>query len=654
MEDPAPPADVYRADEITFVAEGYRPRATRIDVADLGDRPALTDAYFHGYPQLVHGDWPDRGGLVGGTTERRDDDGAVGFDREEVDPDAALLAERDVRVEAQDGTDLAVNVYRPETDEPVPAILAWGMWGKDAQETVFWLRATPQPYQERPFWDGGLEAGDTPYLVDHGYAHVVPDPRGVGNSGGGPIRTLFDLHDAADIRDVVEWTAAQPWCDGSVGMIGPSSYAFAQAIVGQDPPDALVGCFPTAFWYTGEWTFTGMRDASLYNIFHGGHMYDSTLPLSMDSYTTPMTVSERPEDELESLLAEIRADPDIRYNSKLYTVFEYPMKDPMAFDLFVNEWFEPHAPPGDVGDISVPTYVGAVLPGGAHHRIYWEAFEAWAKLADADERHKLLILPPGELARPFVDYHDETVRWTDAVRGDGSAPIFEEPRVKTFVMGVDRWAFEDAWPPERVQWTDRHLQPEGRLGEEPGNGETVGWRQSVPLEDSDVHCLRFTDRIEEDTELMGPISLHLRAAIDDEDTNWIVDLVDVGPDGHQQLLSQGWLRASYRGLDEEASMPGWPIHTTEKLPIAAGEVHDYQVAMAPTSAVVRAGHELELVLRNQDDMDGQLADRGVYFLPLMRDVTHTLHLDGGTFLRLPVTGRGEAVRRRLENGDEFA
>ena len=647
-------AEVYRGDEITFVAEGYRPRSLRVDVDDLDDLPPLTEAYFAGYPQLVEGELRTSRGHVGGTTESPRDDGTVAFERAEVDPDATLVAERDVSVELGDGTELAVNVYRPDVDEPVPAVLAWGMWGKDAQETVFWLRATPQPYQEAPFWDGGLEAGDTPYLVDSGYAHVVPDPRGVGNSGGGPVTNLFDLHDAGDIDDVVSWIADRPWCDGRVAMLGPSSYAFSQAIAGQDPPEALEALFPIAFWYPGEYTFTGMRDASLYNIFHGGHMYDSTLPLSMDSYAPPMTMDAMDEADLEALLDEIRADPDVRYNSKVYTLFEYPMKDPMAFDLFVNEWFRPHGAPGDVGDISVPTYVGGVLPGGAHHRIYWAAFEAWEKLAGADERHKLILLPPGELARPFVDYQDEVVRWNDALLGEGSTPIVDEPRVKTFVIGLDRWAFEASWPPERVEWVDRHLHPDGSLRDGDTGGETVAWQQPRPIDDPTVRCLRFAEPVTEDVELMGPVELRLRASIDAEDTNWIADLVDVAPDGSRQLLSQGWLRASFRAVDEERSTPGWPVHTTERQPVEPGEVYDYAVAMAPTAAVVRAGHELELILRNQDDMSSQLADRGVFFLPLQRDVTHTLTLDSGTSLRLPVTGRGEDVARRLENGDRFA
>ncbi|GGN24635.1 CocE/NonD family hydrolase [Halarchaeum nitratireducens] len=637
----------YDADDITFIAEEYRPRPTQIDpeaAAELGD---VTNAYFDGYPQLVAGEPPS-------TDLDTDYDGPsdVEAGSDEARLDAGIDIERDVMVSLHDDAELAVNTYRPSEvgDDGVPALLAWGMWGKDAQEAVFWLRDHPQPYQEAPFWDGSLEAGDTPYLVEQGYAHVVPDPRGIGESGGGPVKNLFDLHDAADITDLVEWIADRSWCDGTVGMIGPSSFAFSQAMAGQDPPDALEALFPIAFWFPGDYTFTGMRDTSLYNIFHGGHMYDSTHPLSLDEYDSPMTKDALDDDEFDALIETVTSDPDVKYNPKYLTAFQYPEKDPMAFDLFVNEWFQPHGAPGDISELDMPTYVGGVLPGGAHHRLYWSAFEAWERMGTPDDEKKLIVLPPGELARPWVDYQDEVVRWNDELLGDGETGILDEPAVKTYVMGVDKWTFEHDWPPERTEWTEKHLHADGSLSNDEPDGGDVSWYQPLPLDDSEVTCVTFSETMDEPLELIGPIALHLEAAIDDEDTNWIVDLVDVGPDGERQLVSQGWLRASYSGLDEDASMRGWPIHTTEQTPVNAGEIRQYDIAMAPTAAVIEEGHELRLVVRNQDDMTSQLADRGVYFLPLMRDVTHTIETDGGSYLDLPVTGRGDEIRDRLDNG----
>ena len=63
----------------------------------------------------------------------------------------------------------------------------------------------PQPAWS-PLWLGVAEAGDTRYFVSRGYAHVIGNPRGCGKSGDGGDPTW-------DWYDVIEWIAAQPWCD---------------------------------------------------------------------------------------------------------------------------------------------------------------------------------------------------------------------------------------------------------------------------------------------------------------------------------------------------------------------------------------------------------------------------------------------------------
>jgi predicted acyl esterase len=74
----------------------------------------------------------------------------------------------------------------------------------------------------------------------------------------------------------------------------------------------------------------------------------------------------------------------------------------------------------------------------------------------------------------------------------------------------------------------------------------------------------MTDPLPHDVTVAGPITLTLYAAIDQEDTNWIIVLSDVGPDvsvrtareGERDVpatlpereLTRGWLKASYRAL----------------------------------------------------------------------------------------------------------
>ena len=49
-----------------------------------------------------------------------------------------------------------------------------------------------------------------------------------------------------DMYDLVEWVAAQPWCDGNVGMIGISCFAMTQLKAAVERPPHLKAIFPVA------------------------------------------------------------------------------------------------------------------------------------------------------------------------------------------------------------------------------------------------------------------------------------------------------------------------------------------------------------------------------------------------------------------------
>lgn len=120
-----------------------------------------------------------------------------------------------------DGIRLAARMWLPEDaeTEPVPAILEY------------------IPYRKH---DGTArdDALTHPYFAGHGYAAVRVDLRGSGDSDG----LLFDEYLAQEHRDAVEviaWLADQPWCTGSVGMMGISWGGFNSLQVAALRPPAL-------------------------------------------------------------------------------------------------------------------------------------------------------------------------------------------------------------------------------------------------------------------------------------------------------------------------------------------------------------------------------------------------------------------------------
>nr|WP_312748504.1 CocE/NonD family hydrolase [Candidatus Nitrospira neomarina] len=119
-----------------------------------------------------------------------------------------------------DGIRLAARIWLPEQSEanPVPGILEY------------------IPYRKR---DGTAHRDSVthPYVAGHGYACVRVDLRGSGDSEG--ILTDEYIHqEQQDGLEVLQWIANQPWCTGSVGMMGISWGGFnALQIAAHRPPE---------------------------------------------------------------------------------------------------------------------------------------------------------------------------------------------------------------------------------------------------------------------------------------------------------------------------------------------------------------------------------------------------------------------------------
>ena len=146
------------------------------------------------------------------------------------EPRHAMRHDHNVAVGMRDGVALLADVHRPDADGRFPALIA----------------ASPYPRQIQDLGApmGFIEAGATDFWVPRGYVHVIANLRGTGGSGG--EFTFFDAQERRDMYDLVEWAAAQPWCDGTVGMIGISYFAMTQLEAAVERPPHLKAIFPVA------------------------------------------------------------------------------------------------------------------------------------------------------------------------------------------------------------------------------------------------------------------------------------------------------------------------------------------------------------------------------------------------------------------------
>ncbi|NOD47732.1 MULTISPECIES: CocE/NonD family hydrolase [unclassified Ruegeria] len=118
-----------------------------------------------------------------------------------------------------DGVRLAARLWRPVTQRPVPAILEY------------------IPYRKTDMVRARDERNH-PFFAAHGYACIRVDMRGSGDSEG-HMPDMYAPEELDDARQVIDWLAAQPWCNGRVGMFGTSWGGTASLQASANAPDAL-------------------------------------------------------------------------------------------------------------------------------------------------------------------------------------------------------------------------------------------------------------------------------------------------------------------------------------------------------------------------------------------------------------------------------
>ena len=140
----------------------------------------------------------------------------------------------------------------PTTAGNFPAILNLGPYQKDK------LWVPPANLEEKATPNMNWETVTPEWWVPKGYAAVRVDGRGSGKSPG--QCEPWSLAEAIDFYDAIEWAAAQPWCNGNVGLSGISYFAINQWFVANLQPPSLKAIMP----------WEGFADIYRDALFHGG------------------------------------------------------------------------------------------------------------------------------------------------------------------------------------------------------------------------------------------------------------------------------------------------------------------------------------------------------------------------------------------------
>jgi putative CocE/NonD family hydrolase len=190
----------------------------------------------------------------------------------------------------------------------------------------------------------------------------------------------------------------------------------------------------------------------------------------------------------------------------------------------------------------------------------------------------------------------------------------KEPPVRIFVMGENVWRDENEWPLARTRWTKYYLHSGGRANTLAGDGtlsaaapssepadnytydpaqptpyitdpkfSQVGGPDNYRQVEQRADVLVYTSEpLAEDMEVCGPVSVRLAAASSAPDTDFMAKLIDVWPNGFAQRLTDGMVRARFRGGMDRPS------------PIEPGRAYAYDLDLWNTCQLYRRGHRVRL------------------------------------------------------------
>jgi len=543
-------------------------------------------------------------------------------------PRYSMIEEKDRFVVMRDGIRIACDIYRPDVSgKKFPALLSTSLYGKDVQKVTDERR----PLSPR-HGNGGQEAGDTRYFVNRGYVHVIADARGSGDSEG--EYNFQGTLEQQDGYDMIEWIAAQPWCDGNVGMLGMSYFAVVQQLIASTQPPHLKAIAPYEA-YTDRYRHS-VYQGGIFNegFFHQwwGHVSIGTL--------RPIIFKYHPEEEIRRRIEALEKTPEIQDSPYLHIQLKYPEKNPLTFDFLIEPndgpYYWERSACTKFERIKIPVLLMARwsawdihLPG---------AFSSWDGL---NTTKKLICFDTLETTgprRPWRDHQDILLRWYDHWLKGNDTGMMDEPPIRLLVKGPNTWRDEQEWPLKRTQWTKLYLQKDGGLAREAGGeGAQSFANDPYTLPGQKAPGVKFaTPVLEQDLEITGPSVLNLWATIDKPETSWIVNVKDQAPDGSVRMVTKGWLRASHRELDAARSKPYKPYHPhTRNQPVPVNEPVEYAIDLRETSMVFAKGHRLVLEIRAQDT----LVEEPIWYHQTSAVKTqHTVHCGGknGSYVLLPV------------------
>ena len=525
----------------------------------------------------------------------------------------------DVRVRMRDGVELGARISRPDAAGRFPAIVSYNPYRRLGE-----IKRAPSEHEYAHGTHGSYD------FAQRGYAVVDYDVRGTGNSAGSSPEMYADA-ERRDGYEMVEWVAAQPWCNGNVGMWGMSyGGVVTWQVAAQAPPHlkAVIVRSGTEDVY-GDWTYPGGVPRSVF--IHG-------------SYGPGMAAS-------------IFAPPDPdQTGEKWAEIWEERLQNnvPWSIGFLKHQRDDPYwsarSVRPDYDRIQCPVFV---IEGWAD----WYQTAELRAFANLKVPKRALIgpwahyWPENAFPGPRIDGRREYLKWFDQWLKGVDNGVEKEPAVAIFVrqyqppapMYLEEkgfWRQESDWPLARAETTVMYLNAGGRLGRAPdkpahqddvrdafaynpavgimggilGRGNVAPWAMPLDQRLDEAYSLTYTTPpLPDDLEVTGNPAAVLFVSSTADVAFFEVKLCDVAPDGTSKLISDGGLNATHRA---SRSAPE---------PLKPGEVYELKIDLRSLAYVFPAGHRIRVDIASSDFQN---------VWPVSRAATNTIHRGESTPSRI--------------------
>lgn len=502
------------------------------------------------------------------------------------EPFYKVIEEMEVKVPMRDGVRLSANIYRPDAPGKFPVLLMRSPYGNEGA--------------------GDLKAN---FFARHGYVVVLQDTRGTQESEG-----IFDAmqSEAPDGYDTQQWVGAQTWCNGKIGTFGGSYVGFTQWIPAPLQSPYLVTMIPVV-------AFSDLHDMLYQNgAFQVGFVQWSS------EMSHPYSV---PYDSIGKRIDLIRMNLPLIDQDKMLGWKISFLRDWLLHPEHDRFWDRTSISDG-YSKIKASVY----NIGGWYDVFLKESLNNYIKMTgpsidpEIRKKQKIMIGPwvhdKGKRKVGELDFGESAelieselmLRWFDNQLKGIDNGAMEEPPVKIFVMGENRWRFENEWPLARTDYQKYYFHSQGRANTLSGDGSmdtklsknltsdkyiydpnnpvrTIGsmgpfdQRKVEICEDVLVYT---THPLREDLEITGPVNAIVYASSSARNTDFTAKLVDVYPDGKAIRICEGIQRADHRN-------PSLPPSNIEP-----GKIYEYTIDLWATSNVFKKGHQIRVEISSSN------------------------------------------------------